>query len=387
MLTRRAILLTGTASILVAGTGLSARLLKDAPEVREPWRQAAEGGFGDARLNMLAYAILAPNPHNRQPWWIRLEGDDAFTLFCDLDRRLPETDPFDRQITLGLGAFIELFKFAAAEQGYQYAVATFPEGEPAARLDEHPIARILIRPGKDVEKQPLFEHALERRTARVAFDPGRPVSAETLNSLAVEAGLRDQGLFNWTNEPRTVELLKSLCREGWQIETHTPETHKESTSLTRIGASEVRQNPDGISLYGPMMEALSLAGMLSRNQMAEPDSQAFRSTVAFYNELIDTSQAFGWLSSPGNSRLDQLEAGAAWLRLHLSATQHGLAFHPLSQVLQEFPSMADCYTRFHDAVGVSAPSRVQGLFRFGYAPGSRPAPRWPLVSRISGLST
>ena len=37
-----------------------------------------EGYFGDVRLDALAYAILAPNPHNMQPWKIELDGDEAY---------------------------------------------------------------------------------------------------------------------------------------------------------------------------------------------------------------------------------------------------------------------------------------------------------------------
>jgi heterotetrameric sarcosine oxidase gamma subunit len=35
----------------------------------EPWRRAGQS-LGDPRLDALAYAILAPNPHNRQPWTV-----------------------------------------------------------------------------------------------------------------------------------------------------------------------------------------------------------------------------------------------------------------------------------------------------------------------------
>jgi hypothetical protein len=48
----------------------------------------------DVRLDAFRHAILAPNPHNRQPWLIKLEGSDGALISCDLDRRLPETDPF-----------------------------------------------------------------------------------------------------------------------------------------------------------------------------------------------------------------------------------------------------------------------------------------------------
>ena len=71
----------------------------------------------DVRLDAFRHAILAPNPHNRQPWQIRLVGTDTAIITCDLERRLPHTDPFDRQIVIGFGCFLELARIAAAERG------------------------------------------------------------------------------------------------------------------------------------------------------------------------------------------------------------------------------------------------------------------------------
>ena len=130
------------------------------------------------------------------------------------------------------------------------------------------------------------------------------------------------------------------------------------------------------------MEVTRLAGIMSHEKMDDPTSIAFKGGIDFYNGLIDSAMAFGWLSTDGNSRSDQLNVGAGWLRLHLAATQVGLAMHPLSQVLQEFPEMSALFEEFHDFVDVRQPARVQGLFRFGYAKFPAPAPRWPLETRL-----
>jgi len=61
-----------------------------------------------------------PNPHS-PPTLAGATGRRGWAElpFRDLDRRLPETDPFDRQITLGCGAFFELLTIAAAPEGYR----------------------------------------------------------------------------------------------------------------------------------------------------------------------------------------------------------------------------------------------------------------------------
>ncbi len=81
-----------------------------------PWDEV-KSPTGDVRLDAFRHAILAPNPHNRQPWQLRLIGSDEAIIACDLDRRLRESDPFDRQIVIGFGCFLELARIAAAERG------------------------------------------------------------------------------------------------------------------------------------------------------------------------------------------------------------------------------------------------------------------------------
>lgn len=381
MISRRRLLTTGAASIvLLGGYAFYQTTVVPVRHASASWRVAGKG-FDDPRLSALSYAILSPNPHNRQPWLVELVEDDRLVLHVDLDRLLPETDPYNRQIVVGLGAFLDVLRQAAAELGYALDINLFPDGEPFPLLDQRPVASIMFRKEPNMKRDPLFGAILQRRTIRSPFDTRRPVTEMTLRTVADLAGLSD-AQFEWTNNAQSLASLKDICARGWLAELNHPQTHLESTRLTRIGAAEVRANPDGISLSGPAIEAARLAGMLTRENMKDPDSRAFSETKNFYLNAIDTAQAFGWINSPGNSRVDQINAGAGWVRLHLAATQIGLALHPLSQVLQEFPAMSDLFDEFHRFVGVDQPERVQGLFRFGYAKSPAPSPRWPLESRL-----
>lgn len=384
MVSRRAFLTTGTASILILGISCASINSSFQEEsYAAPWESALKG-FGDVRLNALAYAILAPNPHNRQPWIIKLHPDGlSYDLHCDLDRLLPETDPPNRQITIGLGAFLELYKYAAASQGYRADIVPFPDGESHPLLDSRPIARVTLEKDDTATVSPLFDYTLARRTVRLNFKKNHPVTKQDLSALFQTAGLTNQTSFFSTIDAVKVARLKDISRRGWAVEMSTVATHHESTALTRIGAKEVRKNPDGISLLGPMMETYKVLGILRRDKMNTPGSAAFDGSLSFHNNLIDSAAAFGWLSTPSNTRLDQLQAGAAWVKLNLAATKLGIAMHPLSQVLQEFPEMSELYAEFHKEVGIDSPSRVQGLFRFGYAKYPKASPRWPLESRLS----
>ena len=375
---RQVLLTTGSASLLLVGGYAGYAMTRDAPSVREPWKRATKG-FGDPRLDALAYAILAPSPHNRQPWIVELDGDAGFTLFPDLDRLLPETDPPNRQIVIGFGAFLEMFRMAAAEVGYRTEVTPFPDGEPQPVLDARPIARVAMLKDSNTARERLFDMALERRTNRAPFS-GRIPPEDVLRRLGAASGAGKR--FGFTSEPEAVARLQSIATAAWGVEVNLARTHAESVRLTRIGAEEVRADPDGISLYGPMMELYSRVGLLSREGMEEIGSSGHTATEAFYAKSIAATPAFAWLTSPGNRRIDQLQAGRDWVRLQLAAAAGGLAFHPLSQALQEFPEMADPFRDIHAALGIADLARVQGLFRLGYADAPRPSPRWPLESRL-----
>ncbi len=383
MTNRRHILMTGAASIIVIGAGVfgARRLTSDLSVARKPWTVAGND-FEDPRMNALAYAILAPNPHNRQPWIADLRSDNALTVYCDLDRLLPETDPPNRQIVIGLGAFLEVLRQAAASQGYDIEVEQFPEGEPYPVLDERPVAHVTFNSNANTQSDPLFEHVLSRRTVRENFDQTLEVDAATLNQLGAVLHAA-HGNFNWANDKESVETLKDICNRGWLVEVGVERTHQESTRLMRVGEKEINANPDGISLAGPVMEVGKLVGILEPEKLNDLNSRAYQETINFYSALIDSAMAFGWLTTDGNTRIDQLNVGAGWVRTHLAATKLGLAMHPLSQVLQEFPEMAGLYKEIHDFAGASNNQTVQGLFRYGYAKFPAPAPRWPLETRIA----
>jgi hypothetical protein len=85
----------------------------------------------------------------------------------------------------------------------------------------------------------------------------------------------------------------------------------------------------------------------------------------------------GWLTTSGNGRRQQIAAGRAYLRLDLEAARHGLAIHPLSQVLQEYPEMTELRLKFQEATRTPDRHTVQMLFRLGYADRPAPAPRRP----------
>lgn len=378
---RRDVLLVSLGGLLaLAGGGAVWSATRTPDAALAPWRQAAGLSADDPRLFAFGHAILAPNPHNRQPWSIRLVGDDAAEIRCDLDRRLPETDPEDRQIAIGFGCFLELARLAAASIGWRMEIAAFPLGAGSPRLDARPVARTTFRRDPGLARDALFDAAAARRSTKEPFDMNRPVADAVLAALLAVpvAGAAVAG----TTQPARVGAMRDIAWQAWEIEAATDRTWLESVRLMRIGKAEIEASPDGIDLGGPMFEALRHAGLMSRAKLADRASTAYREGARAYEALFAATPGFVWLSTPGNSRADQLAAGAAYLRLNLAATAQGLAFHPVSQALQEFPEMREALAAIHAATGIAAPARVQMLARIGYADSGPPSPRWALATRL-----
>ena len=88
-----------------------------------------------------------------------------------------------------------------------------------------------------------------------------------------------------------------------------------------------------------------------------------------------------WLTTPSNSREDQIAAGRDWVRINLAATAAGVALQPLSQALQEYPEMAEHYANIHKMLA-PAGHTIQMLGRIGYAADVPPSPRWPLEAKL-----
>ena len=108
-------------------------------------------------------------------------------------------------------------------------------------------------------------------------------------------------------------------------------------------------------------------------------------SFAVYDNILSATPAFAVVTTPGNSRLDQIAVGRRWLRLHLAATALGVSVHPVSQALQEYPEMAKHYDAAHDLLVQDAGQggeTVRMLGRLGYGPAVSLSPRWPLERRF-----
>ena len=388
---RNFIHLVGGGTLVAATLPLAACGSDYPPEAVAAWQ--GPGNQPDLRRWALAHAMLAPNSHNRQPWLADLREPNAIVLSADRARTLPMTDPWFRQIIVSQGTFLELLVMALKQRGVDPQVQLFPQGEPGEKtLDDRPVARVSWTPGAPAPaKDPLFAQILKRHTAKVPYDTTRPVDPAHIEALKAAVPAITGLTFGATLEPGRVAALRTLCVESAKVEIGTPRTVLESLQLMRVGPAEIAQHRDGISSMSPMIRTLSAVGMFDRNAAPAVGSTGYNGALKRFEEHSNTAMGFFWLNTDqaaaraaGRIRASQVDAGRAYVRLQLKATELGLQVHPMSQANQEFDEMKPWYERLHQALnGQPGEARTVQMFcRVGYCAPQPHTPRRELGSMI-----
>jgi hypothetical protein len=370
---RRRFLLALTA----AGAAVMLTACDDMPESAiAPW-QGPPDDLRDARLRALSWALLAPNPHNLQPWIADLRTAKEVSLSLDPQRLLPATDPFGRQILIGCGGFLELLRMAAAQAGDAVSIELFPDGVPGdgPLTGTGRVARVRWT-GTSAAADPLFAQVRSRRTNRAPYEERLP-PADALARIAAAVQTADIRT-EFAVAQGHVQALNQLAVEALRTEFATPAAWLESAKVTRLGAAEIAREPSGIPVHGPMIWWGRTLGIVSREDLADVKSSGVQRVVDRFVNAVAATPAWVWQSSADNSRLSQLSSGRAYLRLCLAATAEGLSMQPCSQALQEFPEVAAHFERIHALTEIAAPARLQMFTRLGYATAPGPAPRRPL---------
>lgn len=368
-------------ALLAGGSAMTLSACDDMPaSAVAPW-QGPEASLREPRLRALSWALLAPNPHNQQPWIADLRQPREVSLRLDPERLLPATDPYGRQILIGCGAFIELLRMAAAAEGEKIAVTPFPDGAPPTDAPLGALRVALIRwTGEGAAADPLFASAQQRRTNRAPYGPQGP-AADVLQRLG--AAVQTPGIeARFATDATLVREISALAAAAYRTEFATPAAFAESARLVRVGASEIAREPSGIAVHGTAIWWARSLGLMSRDDAFNPASQGFQQALARILDSMQATPAWSWLVSTDNARTTQLAAGRAYLRLTLAATAEGVATHPNAQATQEFAEMRPHAEALNRLTATAAPARVQMLTRLGYGPETPPAPRRPLQAFV-----
>lgn len=213
---RRQVLRVLGGGAIAAAAGMAGGCSSELPaEAVAAWQ--GPGQESDLRRWILAHAILAPHSHNLQSWLVDLREPEVITLHMDLQRLLPETDPFSRQMVMSQGTFLELLDQAARQRGYRAEIEPFPQGVFGPRgPDARPTARVQLLRDDSVRADPLFAQVLRRHTNRAAYDTRMPPAPalralrDSTASFPVEMGFTDPA------QPSQLQAHRDIAMQAWR---------------------------------------------------------------------------------------------------------------------------------------------------------------------------
>jgi hypothetical protein len=326
----------------------------------QPWSIAAEefpaDGYSSDQLEfLLGYAVLAPSPHNTQPWRFRINATDV-ELFADRRRALPTADPSHRELVLSCGAALFNLRVAAEYFGHRYKVDLLPD---PAQPDLLARFHLGLRGDTSSEDVVLFHAIAQRHTSRQPFR-AEPVSDELVRELEAAAQAEGAWLHILLEEPQRMaaaDLVAEADRRLWA------DWHYR-TELAKWVRSDSVTSGDGLPLSSlGIHDWLSFAGPLLVRSFNRGNSRAVRD-----REIAEQSPLLGVLGTGEDDPGSWLAAGQALQNVLLHACSEDLAASFLNQPL----GLPELRAQLTD---LSRPGYPQALLRFGRSGSAAPTPR------------
>lgn len=289
----------------------------------EPWKNW-RNDKSEGPLSLVRAAILAANPHNTQPWLFRV-GASQIDLFADTTRRIGATDPFLREMHIGVGCALENLMLAAEANGYAASLTLAPEA-----ADPTHAARIVLAPAQPIEPD-LYRAIPLRHTNRGAYAQDRSVADATTQALTALNRETDLAVFWFTKEDER-RKLRDLIIQATEAIIADHEQATDSARWYRFDWHDLQRERDGITLDAGGNSALmrAAAKILPRQSQLGNDKFWLNATRDTHTA---TAAVFGLLAVRNADDFAQrLRCGRLWQRMHLWATTQGLALHPLNQM-------------------------------------------------------
>jgi nitroreductase len=343
-----------------------------------PW---ASWDDGEGLRVLLGAAILAPSPHNAQPWLFRI-GSAHVDLLADRSRSTGAVDPFGRELLVGVGAALENVVLAAEANGLSASVSLFPAGPGSAHAARVELARSTARPSE------LYAAIPRRHTNRYPYVEGKAVPPA---ALAAMSALADPGVpetrLLWFTSAEHRGQIGELLVAATEAMVSDPEQSASDYAWFRQDWDELQRRRDGITIDAAGLPELtaSLAKLMPPQSQQATGEAWLRSTR---DRHTATAAGYGMVAvrDAGDDR-QRLEGGRLLERVHLWTAVQGLALHHMNQLTERADREAQLGVapRFGDALAELVPSGWQALatFRIGHpTQAARPSPRRPVEAVI-----
>lgn len=276
---------------------------------------------------LVSAAVLASSPHNSQPWRFSVSGDQIL-LHADFSRKLGAMDPFEREMFIGLGCALENIAIAAPGAGFAADIALLPDSKRG-------LAALVTLTPADRSPHRLERAIARRRTDRGPYDPTRTVDAAAIRALQEELG--GDKPFDLVFFPRgsaEAASFRDLTMEATREIVADRKMSRDSARWYRNDQPTIEARRDGLT-----MQTQGFPPWFTTLVRLMPQASEKTAHISWLRNTRDVQLAtaawIGMIVVPPARLLDDavsLEVGRAWQRLHLAATELGIACQPMNQI-------------------------------------------------------
>jgi hypothetical protein len=349
------ILLLGGISMINACSGMKR---EDFP--RSNGEKTSVKGLEKDEMEILYLASLAPSGHNTQPWTLRILEPKHWVIGSDKKRWLTAVDPNNRELLLGIGAFIENLIIAAGTFGYDVDVQI-----TAKNPSDPEIADIRFKQGNPIDF-PL-EKIKKRRTLRTDY-LNQEIKTEDLKYITRHeakpctlSNVPSPHSFYFSNTSRQGKYLREGTIEANRTQAYREPAQEELANWIRWSNKEAKQYRNGLTPES--MEIKGIAGLFVRNFYNRQSvlKKSFRDqTVDIVAKQVKTCG--GWLvvTSLDSNIPTLIEYGRVFETMVLKIRERMIAIHPMTQMLEEEPWKSKI------AKELGLEGEVQWILRIGY---------------------
>lgn len=281
---------------------------------------------------LIADAILAPSGGNTQPWRWLSDGADLH-LFLDRSRVSALTDFAGCGAIVALGTATENLLLAAHQAGLAVELQTFPDAAQPDLAARFRFARTANETTEPSWRDELYSFLHVRHTNRTlgARQPLAPAALESLTNAVRSLPGAD---VQWLHEASALDECGQLVGAGDRLRLLSPALHRELMSELRWTEHDVAATRDGIGVATLACAPSDLAGLrMCRHRPALDLVRQWgggRNLEKMSRKAMAAASVVGLLTMPTVRPADYFVGGRAVERLWLSATELGLAFHPMT---------------------------------------------------------
>lgn len=325
------ILLLGGVSMMNACSGLGRN---DLPQFNSDKESIKD--FEKDDMEILYLASLAPSGHNAQPWVVRILEPKHWVIGSNKKRWLPAVDPENREMLLGIGAFLENMVLAAGTFGYSVDVKIIAKNRTDADIAD-------IRLRKDKVQEFAVEKIKKRRTVRGDFldqeikgDDLKYITKHDTRPCLVQ--IQSPHSFYFPNNSPQGKYLQAGTIEANRTQAFRDPAQEELSDWIRWSNKDAKQYRNGLTPES--MEIKGIAGFFVRSFYDRQSvlKKSFRDqTVDVAAKQVKTCA--GWLvvTSSDSSVSALIEHGRVFQNMLLKIRDKMIAIHPMTQMLEEKP--------------------------------------------------